>query len=72
MLINERQLIMLLDIAKFVSTSPVPGVPYTQETLTQLINEIHNQQSQKLVQVQSNEDDGDTTEYNDSKKHEVN
>ncbi len=51
MKISNKQLMMLLDIAK--ATLPiVGGVAYSQEVRLQLVNEIVNQQSTELKDIE--------------------
>jgi hypothetical protein len=53
MIITEKQLIILCDIAKWFIKNEFHnfGVPYDRETIIHLLNDILNQQSNELIEV---------------------
>lgn len=51
MIITQKQLVVLFDIAKWAATNLNGHCPVTQETIQTLVNQIYNQQSDKLVEV---------------------
>lgn len=52
MIITEKQLIILFDIAKFVITHEFNRLNnYDRQTIVDVVNEILNQQSNELIEV---------------------
>jgi hypothetical protein len=55
MKISEKQLIILFDLALWFSQLNMSwrslGPPFTREMINDLVNEIYNQQSNKLIDI---------------------
>ena len=55
MICSEKQLMILFDLAIWFSQLNMAwrdmGPPFSKETINQLINEIYNQQSNKLIEI---------------------
>lgn len=53
MIITEKQLIIMYEISKWFITTEFHGfsIPYSRETVIEVLNEIINQQSNKLIEV---------------------
>ena len=55
MIINEKQLIILFDLALWFSQLNMTwrhyAPPFTRETINNLVNEIYDQQSTNLIEV---------------------
>lgn len=55
MKITEKQLMILFDLALWFSQLNMTwrglGPPFSKETITNLVNEIYDQQSQDLIEV---------------------
>lgn len=55
MIITEKQLIMLFEMGVFLARLNMSGTywnsPYNKETMINLVNDIINQQSNKLMEI---------------------
>ncbi len=51
MLITEKQLLVLFDLARWLATGMNNPCPFTKETINVLTDQIYNQQSDQLREI---------------------